>query len=409
MPPIVTSPFMTRHSRDSANTLTDKDALLRLLPEQLPLMIYVCDLVAGRTVYANRRFDEILGYATERPIDLSRLRELVHPDDYPVIESALERYQAVPDHEIVTTTFRIRAADGHWHWLRGRDMIMARLADGSPHLILGSAEDITQQRDAEEKERAYREQIESDQVRLRQLLELNERERRMVAYDVHDGFVQDVVAAQLAIDNMLDRLAQVDPESVAPLLRVRAFVRKSIDEARRVVSELRPATMDDGGLVEAIQFLVNEAEVAHRLDVQFSFPDNFPALSPLLVRALVRIVQEALNNVRRHARTHEANVDLTIHGEQIKLEIRDQGSGFSVAKVPQGRYGLEGMRERARVFSGKLAIYASPGQGTRIVVTVPIEPPPAGTPAPQPVRAPRPSVRNRRSGPGGSSPPKPKS
>ncbi|MGE0761097.1 MAG: hypothetical protein AB7O38_29055, partial [Pirellulaceae bacterium] len=70
---------------------------------------------------------------------------------------------------------------------------------------------------------------------------------------------------------------------------------------------------------------------------------------------------------------------------------------------------LEGMRERARVFSGKLAIYASPGQGTRIVVTVPIEPPPAGTPAPQPVRAPRPSVRNRRSGPGGSSPPKPKS
>jgi two-component system sensor histidine kinase DegS len=220
----------------------------------------------------------------------------------------------------------------------------------------------------------------------------------MVAYDVHDGFVQDVVAAQLAIDNMLDHLAAADPESVPPLLRVRAFVRRAIDEARRVVSELRPSPTDDGGLIEAIQFLVNEAEVAHRLDVQFTYPDHFPDLSPLLVRALVRIVQEALNNIRRHARIQEATVHLSLDGNRIQLEVRDRGMGFSPDQVPAGRYGLEGMRERARVFGGRTSIRSGPKMGARITVVVPIEAPPEGTPPSPPKRAPRPSVKNRRPG-----------
>ena len=215
--------------------------------------------------------------------------------------------------------------------------------------------------------------IEREQLRLRQLLELSERERRLIAYDIHDGFVQDVVGAQLGIDAMLDRLAATDPESVPPLLRVRAFVRKAIDEARRVVSELRPATGDDTGLVEAIQFLVNEAETTSRLEVKFVYPDNFERLSPLLERSLVRIVQESLTNVKRHAQTKQAEVRLARTGKNIRLQIEDGGIGFELSSVPAGHYGLEGIRERARAFGGKTTIRSRPGHGTLITVIVPAE------------------------------------
>jgi signal transduction histidine kinase len=220
----------------------------------------------------------------------------------------------------------------------------------------------------------------SEQQRLRRLLELSERDRLLVAYDIHDGFVQDVVSAQLGIDSMLDRLAATDPESVAPLLRVRAFVRKSIAEARRVVSELRPATIEDRGLVEAIQFLVDEADTAGHLNVKFSFPEDFERMSLLLEHSLARIVQESLTNVKRHAQTEQAEVRLEKIGKSIHLEIEDQGVGFDIQMVEPGHFGLEGIRERARVFGGKATIDSKPGRGTLVSVVVPIEKPDENVP-----------------------------
>jgi signal transduction histidine kinase len=215
----------------------------------------------------------------------------------------------------------------------------------------------------------------SEHQQLRRLLELSERERLLVAYDIHDGFVQDVVSAQLGIDTMLDHLAASDPDSVAPLLRVRAFIRKAIAEARRVVSELRPATIEDRGLVEAIQFLVDEADTAGHLEVDFSYPADFSRLSLLLERSLARIVQESLTNVTRHARTKHAEIRLKRVGNKIHLEIEDRGIGFDIAAVEPGHFGLEGIRERARVFDGETIIDSQLGRGTLISVVVPAEMP----------------------------------
>jgi signal transduction histidine kinase len=288
----------------------------------------------------------------------------------------------------------VRNASGEWRCLRRRETVFSRHPDGSPHLILCAADDITRDRPIEESH-APSAPVEFEQQRLARLLELNEKERRMVAYDVHDGFVQDVLGAQLAIDNMLDRLAVTDPESVPSLLRVRAFVRRAIDEARRVVSELRPAPTEDGGLVEAIQFLVNEADAA-QLRVKFSFPKRFIQLSPLLVRALTRIVQEALTNVRRHAHTPDASVELTHRDDRIRLEISDRGSGFDVTSVPAGHFGLEGMKERARVFGGRTTIESRIGVGTRVIVEIPLDSPPVEAEEYPSPGARRPSVKKRR-------------
>jgi signal transduction histidine kinase len=207
------------------------------------------------------------------------------------------------------------------------------------------------------------------------LLELSERELQLVAYDIHDGFVQHVLAAQMAIDAMLDRLATTDPPSMAALLRVRAHVRQAIDESRGVVSELRRATSDSEGLVESIQSLIDEIKTNHGLGVEFSFPQSLPVLSPLLSRSLGRIVQEALTNICKYAQTQSASVRLSVSGGRLRLEVEDRGIGFDPASVPPGRFGLEGMRHRARAFSGRTTIRSRPNVGTRITVIVPIKAP----------------------------------
>ena len=94
----------------------------------------------------------------------------------------------------------------------------------------------------------------ANENRLRQLVSLQDRERRLLACEIHDGFVQDVMGAQLAIDSLLERLLKTDPDGVEPLLRIRALVRKAIDEARHIVRELRPPLIDDLPLVQAIQY-----------------------------------------------------------------------------------------------------------------------------------------------------------
>lgn len=207
--------------------------------------------------------------------------------------------------------------------------------------------------------------------RLLRLLELQDRERRLVAYDIHDGFVQDVVGAQLAIDGMLDRLAKTDPDCVPALLRVRNLVRKAIEDARQVVRELRPTAVEGKGLVESIQSLVSEVESLLQLEVKFTFSDFKLALAPLLVATLTRIVQESLNNIHRHANTRNAEVRLSWKREQIRLEIEDHGDGFDVKAVDSARFGLAGIRERASVFGGKATIRSKPGMGTSILVVVP--------------------------------------
>jgi len=207
---------------------------------------------------------------------------------------------------------------------------------------------------------------------LRQMLALQDRERRLLACEIHDGFVQEVVAAQIAIDALLEQLLKTDPESVEPLLRIRALVRKAIDEGRSMVGELRPPLVDDLNLADAIQFVVQQAVSQRHLQVQFTHNLKALRLEPLLQSTVIRIVHEALNNVASHAGTKEAAVQAKIIGETVRVTISDQGVGFEPKQVPADRFGLSGIRERARLFGGKAWIRSGPGKGTRIRVEFPL-------------------------------------
>lgn len=223
------------------------------------------------------------------------------------------------------------------------------------------ANDISKRVEAEKR-------LESEETLLRGLLQLQERERQLIAYDLHDGFLQDIVGAHMQLQSL-----EFDDDRVTQKLDyVRDLLIKAINEARRMISELRPMVLDQMGIHEALQFIIDEEE-AKGLTIHYTNRLTSKSFAPLIESTLLRVLKETITNSRRHGGVDELTVRLTQAGELLVLEVIDEGAGFDPQQVPVGRYGLEGIRERARMFGGGATIESSPGQGTRVSVVLPLE------------------------------------
>lgn len=220
---------------------------------------------------------------------------------------------------------------------------------------------------------AAMEDLESEKKLLRKLIDLQEQERRMVAHDIHDGFIQDVVGAHMHVLSINSERAPETIQAIA--VQVAAILERAITEGRRLIREMRPMVLDQEGAIEAIQHLIAD-ELAAGLFVAFDHDVRFDRLDPKLEGAVFRIVQEALTNVRKHAQTDHAAVQLKEHDGSLEVVVRDQGVGFDPNGVSAKRFGLRGIRERARLFDGTVEIESALNQGTMIRVQFPVQPGP---------------------------------
>ena len=148
-------------------------------------------------------------------------------------------------------------------------------------------------------------------------------------------------------------------------------VGKSVVESRRVIEGLRPPLLDKLGAVAAIEYLVGNAG-AEEPSIHFTADVNFRRLESLLEVTIYRVVQEAITNIKRHSRSYRAEIRLTEVDDRIRIEIRDWGVGFDPDSVSENRFGLQGIRERARLLHGRAVIDSAPGEGTRIFVDLPL-------------------------------------
>jgi signal transduction histidine kinase len=158
-----------------------------------------------------------------------------------------------------------------------------------------------------------------------------------------------------------------------PQLEVaRKLLQGAINEARRLINGLRPPILDEAGVVSAIEHLAADMAAKAKVDVKFDHDVEFKRLAPRLENTIYRIVQEALTNVHRHSRAHQADVRLTQFDHTLRITVRDEGVGFNPAKVAPDRLGLTGVQERARLFGGAAKIISAPGKGTTIDVQLPL-------------------------------------
>jgi signal transduction histidine kinase len=214
--------------------------------------------------------------------------------------------------------------------------------------------------------------------RLRYGMEARERERTRWAREIHDETVQGLGALRLKLANARDlKEAQALSEAVDAVLE---GLGDEIDGLRHLITELRPAALDDLGLAAALQALARRAQAIDGLEVQteIELDPAHERLDPELESTLYRIVQEALTNVSRHAKATRAVVSVVERDGLLRAAVTDDGQGLSGATVGprgdglEGGFGMSGMRERAELVGGELELRSAPEGGATVRLTVPL-------------------------------------
>ncbi len=207
---------------------------------------------------------------------------------------------------------------------------------------------------------------------LRHTVNTQEEERARIARELHDETSQLLSALTLEIAT-LRTLTRRKPQMQASLDRLQTLSRQMSQGLYELVYTLRPAQLDDLGLVPALKSLIGNDFQSKGLQVSFDVIGKIRRAEPVVEIVLFRVAQEALNNVKRHAQIGEASIELEYAKEHIKLAIHDAGRGFNpdLPLSPPRGWGLAGMRERVEAVNGHFSLSSSPSQGTTVEVVIP--------------------------------------
>lgn len=209
------------------------------------------------------------------------------------------------------------------------------------------------------------------------LISAQEEERRRVSYEVHDGLAQIAVAAHQHLQAFARRYPPETEKGLKDLERVLRLVRATVSDARRIIADLRPTTLDDFGLAATLAIAAQTLE-DEGYEVEYEEDLGAVRLPDAVENALFRVIQEAINNMRKHAETRRVSITLGHEEKAAWVGVRDFGRGFDqsanlVGSGPGERVGLVGMRERLSMLGGVLEVQSAPGEGTFILATVPLE------------------------------------
>lgn len=207
-------------------------------------------------------------------------------------------------------------------------------------------------------------------------------ERNRLAREIHDTLAQGLAAITLQLETA-DALSEKRPERAHDAIRrALALARANLEEARRSVIDLRAAPLQNHTLTEALRELAQGIEREGITVTYHHAPEDFPLISPRLEASLYRIAQEALTNVRKHARASHVKLSLVLEEDELCLYIYDNGRGFQVDETLSTQthpgaqaehFGLTGMNERVKLLGGTLCIDSTPGSGTYLVCCIPLE------------------------------------
>jgi signal transduction histidine kinase len=201
-------------------------------------------------------------------------------------------------------------------------------------------------------------------------------ERRRIAREIHDGVAQSLGYLNLKTKLVSDSISSQNiVQALTELGDVRKVVQDTYEDIRESIDQLS-AEIRNIPIIPALANYTKEFSHNNGIRVKFDVSRLFPQLSPVAELQLLRIAQEALTNVRRHAQATEVEVKLENTGEAVELVVKDNGQGFTLAdleKSPPGYHGLNIIKERAEGLGGSLNISTAPGEGTALVVSLPAE------------------------------------
>jgi len=217
------------------------------------------------------------------------------------------------------------------------------------------------------------------QVFTLQIIKAQEDERRSIAQEIHDDTIQQLVALASCAQNTLLNIDEIELDAVKPEVeRMRDIAVEITEDLRRTTLDLRPTILDNFGLVPALRWLVGRLNKETNIVVSIDVTGEIRQLRPEVEVNIFRIVQEVLNNIKKHSNARKALVFLEFNLNNIKLNVEDNGRGFILnskttsAFISQGKLGIIGMRQRAESIGSTLNIKPRVGKGTSVSMEVPI-------------------------------------
>lgn len=342
--------------------LDTSEERFRAIFESTSLGLKVLDL-EGNILQTNSAFQSMLGY-TNVEFFGRHFSEFLFQSDVP---QALKLVKDLKVIGIAQILFEHRAIhkDHSLVWVKTTfSPVKTGNGDKKIAYIVGIVENITEQK-----------RIESQMKELRDRLQSNiELERLRLAQELHDNPMQSLYSVIYRIEELR---TNANEEMVDGLKKVTAEVQTVIDTLRATAQELRPPTIFDFGLENAIRSYVDDFTEKHpNLEVSLSLAQDRQLLPEKIRLALFRIFQQALMNVVRHSDATKVKVRFAFDAEEVRLEITDNGKGFEVPKnwmefVRTGHYGLAGAAERVDSLGGVFLVESKPGNTTSVIVAIP--------------------------------------
>jgi signal transduction histidine kinase len=348
--------------------LRQSEERFRRLVEVMPVAVYVCD-AAGRVQSYNKRAVELWG----REPSLGGLAQLycgslrlytpdgtLIPDDQSKMAEVLRTGIEARDLEVL-----MERPDGSRITVLV-NIVPLRDDDGELIGAINCFQDITERQRAQEALRHAFGQLRALAARLQGA---REEERKRVARDLHDHLGQALTAIKIEFSSLIRGVAPGKERESQSLL---ALIDETIRSVGRISNDLRPAVLDHLGLVAAIEWAAREFRRRTGMKCRLDLPPDDIVLDRELATSLFRILQETLTNVARHANATLVTVRLAEEHGSLILEVHDNGKGISEDQVSaRSSLGLLGMRERALLLGGDLAISGAPGRGTTVRVRAP--------------------------------------
>lgn len=231
-----------------------------------------------------------------------------------------------------------------------------------------------------ENARLYSEVQQKEDLRgklLERVVSAQEDERKRLARDLHDQTGQVLTALGIGLHSAQQLVLSQPTLAQQRMNELEKMSADAIDELRQFVSELRPALLDDLGLVAALRAMAQQVTDRVGIQVRVQFDGARRRLPPQIETVLYRIAQEALNNTVRHSQAQQATVQLEFGFGVVRLVVQDNGTGFAPSAVMKSRgaeraWGLLGMQERVELVGGKFEVQSAPGQGTCLSVEIPV-------------------------------------
>jgi signal transduction histidine kinase len=229
--------------------------------------------------------------------------------------------------------------------------------------------------------KAARERIAALQAERDRIVALEEKVRKRLARDLHDGPAQLLSAITMSVQfakQILTRTPEKLDKLREELEELEPMASKALDQVRNMLFDLRPVVLETQGLAPALESYVKRLRLANDFAVNLEIKDFSERLDAKAEAAIFSIVQEAVSNARKHAHTTHLELGIAKHDGNLVVTVRDDGQGFDVAQMDRsydqcGNLGLLNMRERAEMLNGEFSMESAVGQGTLIKLIVPLQ------------------------------------